>query len=98
MKLPDDPIECAIQLRQWANDETLGGVKMTRADCAHLADLLDVAALAPDPAADPAPKWDDPEPAAKPAPPPEKAKACEICGVYPAPADPCGFGACPNNA
>jgi hypothetical protein len=40
MSFADDPIKCANQFRLWAEDAALSGVKMTRSDCADLADLI----------------------------------------------------------
>ncbi len=88
--LPTDPAECAALLRQWAEDETLGGVKFTRFDCARLADMLD----RPVPGPAPAPTWDEPE-AETPPPAATTRTVCEVCGVIPQDDGPCGFSQCP---
>lgn len=88
--MPDiatDPAAAAAQLREWADDETLKGVMLTKGDCRRLAELL---AKTPKPFEAPA------VPAAKPKDDPEPSDHCGICGARP-PADgsPCGFDQCP---
>ncbi len=91
VEIPRDPAEAAQLLRQWADDPSIQHIRMFDTDLIRLADMLDPPMAAPASAS----AWDDEPPAQAPAPA-GTAKACEICGVYPAPAEFCGFGACPN--